>query len=180
MYFFENCYFRILSKKRNEAAIDKLFLSNTILNLICQPSILLYYIASHLLFPMSDYIGTWGCVLTIHLLDVFLRFYGFCFPVAIPLVRYLFVVQHSWVKCKGMKTIVNRIIGLSVLVPVAMTISVQFPVSDYVHGPFNRCIGRFETFFDPFHPDPITPGLNLQSSEKLDSFKNCLACWRSS
>ena len=39
-----------------------------------------------------------------------------------------------------------------------MTISLQYPVSDYIHGPFNYCKGRFEVFFNPTHPDPITPG----------------------
>ena len=150
--------FRILSNKNNEKAIDKLFLTNTILNLICQPLVLAYYFASHLIFPMSDYIGTWGCLFSIHLLDVFVRFYGFCFPVSIALVRYLFVVQHSWVKYVGMKRVMNCVIALTIIISIAMTLSVQFPISDFVHGGFNRCIGRFEVFFDPMHPDAITPG----------------------
>jgi hypothetical protein len=151
--------FKILSKKNNEQAIDKLFMSNTILNLICQPIVLTYYFTSHLIFPMCDYIGTWGCLFSIHLMDVFVRFYGFCFPVSIALVRYLFVVQYSWVKFVGMKSVVNFVITLTVIVPMIMTLSVQFPISDFIHGPFNRCIGRFETFFNPMHPDPITPGI---------------------
>jgi len=40
-----------------------------------------------------------------------------------------------------------------------MTVSVQFPISDTSHGPYQRCIGRFETEFKPLDPDPATPGL---------------------
>ena len=29
---------------------------------------------------------------------------------------------------------------------------------DHIHGPFSFCQGRFEVFFNPTHPDPITPG----------------------
>jgi hypothetical protein len=148
----------ILSKRKTEAAIDKLFLSNTVLGLICHPLILVYYIGSHLLFPMSDYIGTVGCLLNAQLLDVFVRFYHFCFPASVALLRYLFVVKHLWVKSVGMKTVVNYIIALTLILPLIMTISVQFPISEFIHGPFQFCIGRFETYFNPTHPDPFTPG----------------------
>ncbi len=158
---------QILLSKKNKA-IDKLFLTNTILNLLFQPIILTYYFASHLVFPVSDYIGTWGCLMGPHLLDVFVRFYGFCFPISIALVRYLFVVQNSFVKIVGMKSVVNFLITLTIIVPIIMTLSVQFPISDFVHGAFNRCIGRFETFFNPMHPDPITPGINFTNYFQLE------------
>lgn len=148
----------ILSRRQNEAAIDKLFWTSTVFSLICQPIVILYYTASHLFFPMSDYIGVVGCILSVHILDVFIRFYYFCFPITIALTRYLFVVRHLWVKSKGMKKVVKLVILGSFVVPLLMTLSVQFPISDSVHGAFNRCIGRFEMFFNPQHPDPITPG----------------------
>ena len=148
----------ILSKRKAEAAIDRLFLSNTILGVICHPLILVYYICSHLLFPMSDYIGTVGCLLNTQLLDVFVRFYHFCFPASVALLRYLFVVEHLWVKSKGLKTVVNYVIALTLILPLVMTVSVQFPISEFIHGPYQFCIGRFETYFNPTHPDPFTPG----------------------
>ena len=39
-----------------------------------------------------------------------------------------------------------------------MTIAVNDPISDFIHGPYNHCAGRFEVYFNPMHPDPITPG----------------------
>ena len=59
----------------------------------------------------------------------------------------------------GMKTVVNSIIALTIIVPLMMTLSVQYPIFDWVHGPYNRCIGRFDTVFSPLDPDPITPGM---------------------
>jgi hypothetical protein len=93
-----------------------------------------------------------------HLLDVFVRFYNLFFPVTIALLRYLFVVQDEWVKRFGMKKAVTGIILLSILVPLMMDLTFQFPIVDFVHGPYNHCIGRFEVYFNPLHPDPLTPG----------------------
>ena len=144
--------FMLLWRRKNAAIIDKLFKSNTIISGICHSIVLAYYISSNLIFPMSDYIGKTGCLLTIHFLDVFVRFYNFCFPASIALVRYLFVVQHLWVRQTGMPKIVYFTIGFSVIIPTLMTFSVQFPHSDNIHFPYNRCIGRFETYFSPLHP----------------------------
>ena len=113
---------------------------------------LLYYILSNILFPMSNYVGTPGCLFSIHFLDPFIRFYDFCFPVSIAMFRYLFVVKHSWVKKIGMTKVVAIAIAFSIIIPVFMALSVQFPISEYLHFPFNRCIGRFETYFNPQHP----------------------------
>lgn len=60
-----------------------------------------------------------------------------------------------------MKKVVNYINALTILVPLFMTLSVQFPISENTHGPYQRCVGRFETEFKPFDPDPVTPGKNL-------------------
>jgi len=156
--------YTILSRRTIYAAIDKLILSNTILSLICHPLVLIYYISSNLLFPMSDYIGTAGCLISVHFMDVFVRFYNFCFPASIAMLRYLFIVQHSWVKSNGVKPIVNAVIACTMLIPLVMSISVQFPISDSLHAPYSRCTGRFETYFNPTHPDPISPGINLDES----------------
>jgi hypothetical protein len=150
--------FIILSRRKKAAAIDKLLMSNTVFNLACHPLVLLYYIISNLIFPMSMYIGAVGCSLSVHFLDVFVRFHNFCFPASIALLRYLFVVRHNCVKSLGVKNVVNCIILATFVIPFLMTLFVQFPVSESLHMPFHRCMGRFETYFKPMHPDPITPG----------------------
>ena len=150
--------FTILARRKKAAAIDKLLMSNTIFNLICHPLVLLYYIFSNLIFPMSTYIGTIGCLISVHFLDVFVRFHNFCFPASIALLRYLFVVKHDWVKKLGMKKVVNCIILITFIIPFLMTVFVQFPIFESIHFPYSRCMGRFETYFNPMHPDPITPG----------------------
>ena len=151
--------YRILSKRKNGAVIDKLFRSNNIFSLICHPLILIYYTVSNIIFPMSDYISIAGCIMSVHLFDVFTRFYNFCFPISIALLRYLFVVENFWVKSKGIKKVANWIIVLTFVFPFLMTISVQFPIVDTIHAPYNRCIGRFDVQFKPLDSDPITPGL---------------------
>ena len=130
--------FALLMNRNNGVIIDKLFLSNTIVSSISHPLVLLYYIASNIFFPMSDYIGSAGCLIMIHFLDVFIRFYNFCFPVTIALLRYLFVVQNLWVRAKGMSRVANFVIFCSVFFPTMMTLSVQFPIFDQLHVAFNR------------------------------------------
>ena len=150
--------FTILARRKKAAAIDKLLMSNTIFSLICHPLVLAYYITSNLLFPMNSYIGTFGCLISVHFLDVFIRFHNFCFPASIALLRYLFVVKNDWVKLFGMEKVTNCIILITFVIPFLMTAFVQFPIFESFHLPFNRCMGRFETYFNPMHPDPITPG----------------------
>ena len=93
--------YNILAKRRKAAAMDKLLKSNNIISLFTHPLILVYYIASNTVAPVSDYIGVTGCLLTVHLLDAFTRFYNFTFPVAVALLRYLFVVEHMKIKARG-------------------------------------------------------------------------------
>ena len=93
--------YKILAKRSKAAAMDKLLKSNNIISLFTHPLILVYYIASNTVAPVSDYIGVTGCLLTVHLLDAFTRFYNFTFPVAVALLRYLFVVEHMKIKARG-------------------------------------------------------------------------------
>ena len=104
-----NCrIYNILAKRSKAAAMDRLLKSNNILSLFCHPLILSYYIASNIVSPVSDYIGVTGCLLTVHLLDVFTRFYNFTFPIAVAILRYLFVVEHMKVKASGMSGVSIR------------------------------------------------------------------------
>jgi hypothetical protein len=154
----------ILSKQKNEgtvAAIDKLFKVHNIVNMFCQPTFTVYLMFSFHFFPMVDYVGITGCAFLSHFLQVFFSIYCLIFPLTIAVVRYLFVVQSGWTKRYGMSELINTIVFLSLAVPLFMTISLQYPVSDYIHGPFNYCKGRFEVFFNPMHSDPITPGTVL-------------------
>jgi hypothetical protein len=151
----------MLNKQKSEgtvAAIDKLFKVHNIINMFCQPTFTVYLMFSFHLFPMVDYVGISGCVFLSHFLQVFFSIYCLIFPLTIAVVRYLFVVQSGWTKRYGMSELINTIVFLSLAVPLFMTISLQYPVSDYIHGPFNYCKGRFEVFFNPMHSDPITPG----------------------
>ena len=93
--------YKILAKRSKAAAMDKLLKFNNIISLFTHPLILVYYIASNTVAPVSDYIGVTGCLLTVHLLDAFTRFYNFTFPVAVALLRYLFVVEHMKIKARG-------------------------------------------------------------------------------
>ena len=84
--------------------------------------------------------------------------YSYCFPMTIALLRYLFVVHSLRVKAVGMVRVVELVIALSILIPLWITLSHLYPVSDFIHGPYNHCMGRFEVFFNPYHPDTITEG----------------------
>jgi hypothetical protein len=76
----------------------------------------------------------------------------------ITVLRYLFVVHSFRVKSIGMVNVVWTVIALSILFPLFITLSIQYPVSDFIHGPLNLCIGRFEVYFNPYHPDTKTEG----------------------
>ena len=147
-------------QKRDGTAIviNKLFKVHNIINMLCYPAFLIYLVTSYYLFPMVDYIGVGGCVFFSHLLHSFTALYGLIFPLTIAIMRYLFVVHSSWTKNFGIHKLVNIIIYLPFLISVLMTLSLQFPVFDFIHGPLNFCKGRFEVFFNPMHPDSITLG----------------------
>jgi hypothetical protein len=140
------------------AAIDRLFLANNTVSFFAHPPLLVYFVANAFLFPMSDYIGLIGCTFLMHFLDVYIRVYSLYFPLSIALLRYIFVVHHGWAKSVGIKRVAYGSIVISLLIPLFMTVMVQYPIGDFIHGPFNHCIGRFEVYFDPKHPDPFTPG----------------------
>ena len=153
--------YAMLQKQKGDGTtivINKLFKVHNIIYMFCYPAFLIYLVTSYYLFPMVDYIGIVGCVFFSHLLHIFAALYGLIFPLTIAIMRYLFVVHSSWTKNFGIHKLVNIIIYLPFLISVLMTLSVQFPVFDFIHGPLNFCKGRFEVFFNPMHPDPITLG----------------------
>ena len=119
-----------------------------------------YVIARAFFFPMVNYIGIFGCGVFMLFLDYFIRLHSLFLPLAIAIMRYIFVVQSQWLKAKGVNRVVDVLLVLCILIPVAITFSLQFPIFDFPQGPFNHCIGRFEVYFDPKHPDPFTPGDN--------------------
>lgn len=97
------------------------------------------------------------------------RIYSYCFPMMITVLRYLYVVHSMKVKQFGMFQVVKIFVIVSILFPAVVTISVQYPISDFIHGPFNLCIGRFEVYFNPYHPDTITEG-NLTKNQHNYNF----------
>ena len=106
----------------------------------------------HFLFPMKDYIGVVGCGVFLLFLDIFIRFHSLFLPLFIATLRYLFIVQNGWMKARGISIVVSRVVALQILVPVCLTLILQFPAFDVPQGPFNHCIGRFEVYFNPLHP----------------------------
>jgi hypothetical protein len=91
-----------LSKtSEKSSAINSLFLSHTAVTLIFCPPLIIYFILNFFLFPMSDYIGFYGCLFVVHFLDVFNRMVTVFFPLVVVLLRYLFIVKHLWVKSVG-------------------------------------------------------------------------------
>ena len=62
------------------------------------------------------------------------------------------VVQWKMTKAFGVSNLVNVFIAISILGPAIVTLSLQYPVGQFIHGPFHFCNGRFEVYFDPTHP----------------------------
>jgi len=128
----------LFAGRKNGKIIDKLMISNSIVSTIGHSVVLGYCIASNAVYPMSEYIGSIGCLVSAHFMDTFIRFYNFCFPVAMAFLRYLFVVKNMWVLNKGMDTVANAVMFFSVMIPLFMTFSVQLPLSEKLHLAFNR------------------------------------------
>ena len=59
---------------------------------------------------------------------------------------------------KGTESVVNALILISIITPAFLITITRFPTFDFIHGPYNHCLGRFEVYFNPKHPDPITQG----------------------
>ena len=122
------------------------------------PPILIFQLFRRFIFPMADYLGETGCFLIALYLAAFISMYTNYLPLEIALVRYLFVVRQNWIKRLGVNRVVNTILILSIILPLFIATSTQYPISDYIHGQYYNCIGRFDAYFNPTHPDPITPG----------------------
>jgi hypothetical protein len=160
----------MLKKQKQEGAavaIDRLFKTNNYVISLFQPAFMIYWIISFSLFPMVDYIGEYGCIFFSLLLQTFISSYCLIFPLSVVILRYILVVHSIRIKKFGINKLVNTILILSLVIPIIMTLSLQYPVSDYVHGPYNYCKGRFEVYFNPTHPDAITPG-------RREGEKNCV------
>ena len=71
---------------------------------------------------------------------------------AFKLSRYVMVVQWKMTKAFGVSNLVNVFIAISILAPAIVTLSLQYPVGQFIHGPFHFCNGRFEVYFAPAHP----------------------------
>jgi len=97
------------------------------------------------------------------------RVYFIFLPLTVALVRYLFEVQSNWVARKNVNFVVNKVLLWTFVFISLITLSSIFPVTDYKHGPYNHCIGRFEIYFDPKNMDPITPG-NFQCILSLEFY----------
>ncbi len=139
-------------------AIDKVYFVNNCLFILGFGPLLVYFIANYNLFPMSDYVGEIGCVYFALLLDQFIRIYSHVLPITVVMVRYLFVLHSNLVKVKGTESVVNALILISIITPAFLITITRFPTFDFIHGPYNHCLGRFEVYFNPKHPDPITQG----------------------
>ena len=67
-------------------------------------------------------------------------------------LRYVVVVHWQFVQRFGISNLINVSISFSILAPAFMTLSLRYPLGEYVHGPFHFCNGRFEVYFAPTHP----------------------------
>ena len=100
-------------------------------------------------------IGSWSELLIVH--RAFLSSF-----------RYVIVVHWQSAQRYGIANLVNFFIALSILAPAFITISLQYPVGEFIHGPFHVCNGRFEVYFDPTHPGKVILFLIFSAHLKLD------------
>ncbi len=112
-------YVMLKKQKRDGTVvvIDRIFKTYNIVNTLCQPLFIVYWIASFSLFPMVDYIGQPGCIVFSLWLQVFISIYCLVFPLTITVVRYVLVVHSSWAKKIGVNKLVNIIVALSIIIP---------------------------------------------------------------
>lgn len=150
--------FFILIKKQKDSSLGRLLLSSCLIYLICYPPVLLYYIFNQHVYPIYEFIGQFGCILIIHSLDVFVRLYNLFFPLCVVSMRFILIVKNHWAMAVGLKKITILCILASIILPLWMTLAMQFPIRDSIHGPYHHCMGRFEIYYNPFHHDTTTPG----------------------
>jgi len=106
-------------------------------------------------FPISNLIGTFGCAFILLILDIFIRLQPLILSVALALTRYSLIIvsKHYYIKRAA-----NIILYGSYILSAFIVIFIQLPPSEYGQASFYVCIGRFEVFFNPLHPDAVSPG----------------------
>lgn len=118
----------------------------------------IYFAAKPLIFPIRDYIGKFGCGFLMLFLDIFIRFFALAIPFCIALLRFTLVILSSRFMTRTINMWATIFIYMTLALSIFVTLTVQLPPSDFAQGPYNYCLGRFEVYFNPQHPDPITPG----------------------
>lgn len=109
-------------------------------------------------FPVSNYIGTVGCGIILLFLDLFLRLQPMTLSVGIAFTRYLLVINPSGLRHQNVQTVTSLILYGSYIITGLMVLLIQLPPSEIGQASFYVCLGRFEVFFDPLHPDSVSPG----------------------
>jgi len=91
-------------------------------------------------------------------LDIFIRFFALVIPFSTALLRFIYVVLSSHANSRSIKRWAHIIIYMTPVLSLLVALTVQLPPSDFAQGPYSFCLGRFEVYFNPQHPDPVTPG----------------------
>jgi hypothetical protein len=80
-------------------------------------------------------------------------------PIAVALIRFILVESPIGIDRESVTKMHNIIVYGSYIIPAGMVFFLQFPLNDFNQASYYVCMGRFEVYFNPLHPDPISPGL---------------------
>ena len=110
---------------------------------------MIFATATDFIYPLSDVLGTWSCVLSFFVLypcAIFISFH----TTVIAIMRYIFIVHDEGVADFGKQRAKSLFYWLLGIFPIAMTIWLYFGAIDRDYDgypPMNKCTGSYHKIF---------------------------------
>ena len=135
--------------QRGESLVSSILKAYVIVQMICFPYLVVLHTATDFIYPLSEVLGPWSCVLSYFVLYPSCIFVAFHTTI-IAVMRYIFIVHDERVADFGKQRAKSLFYWLLGIVPIAMTIWLYFGAIDRDfdgYAPINKCFGSYHKIF---------------------------------
>ena len=135
--------------QRGESLVSSILKAYVIVQMIGWPYHMIFASATGFIYPLSEVIGTWTCVLSFFVLYPFGIFISFHTTI-IAIMRYVFIVHGERISDVGKQRAKSLFYWLLGIVPIVMTIWLYFAAVDRDfdgYPPMNKCTGSYHKIF---------------------------------
>ena len=135
--------------QRGESLVSSILKAYVILQMICWPYHMIFASVTDFIYPLSEVLGTWTCVLSFFVMYPFGLFISFHTTI-IAIMRYVFIVHDERIANFGKQRAKSLFYWILGIVPIVMTIWLYFGAVDRDfdgYPPMNKCTGSYHKIF---------------------------------